>query len=276
MVQVTCSDGILIFYLFSLAHSSVDILYHGEEFRQCAKPIHVWLLASYVSLVGLRIPHFLSHWQFFANAEGASTASSWAGYSKKVCLMGVWFALLPFFIIWTIVGSFWLYEVLEDTPTCLPAGTDGKFIVFWQGLCYIWIFIYSFSIGLAMVLRRRQLRAETDLRLIQDDDTRSRWGNFTTSSFGLGPMAPLLGLSAKEISALPMQSLDPAECPDQECSICICTFQEGDAIRCLPSCGHKFHKGCIDLWLLRQNKCPLCKGDVICKAVTDTSGLAIV
>jgi len=276
--RLTYSDGILIFYLFSLAHSSVDILYHGEEFGHCAKPIHVWLLLSYVSLVGLRIPHYLR--QYCAdptgmNAESASAASLWSGVAK-VCLMGVWFALLPFFIIWTVVGSFWLYEVLEETPSCLPTGTDGKFIVFWQVLCYLWIVIYCSCVGIALVLKHRQQRAETDLQLIQDDDTRSRWGNFTTTSFGLGPMAPLLGLSAKEISALPMQSLDPAQCQDQECSICISTFQEGDAIRRLPTCGHSFHKGCIDLWLLRQNKCPLCKGDVVSKAASGDSAFAIV
>lgn len=279
-LQLTCSDGILIFYLFSLAHSSVDILYHGEEFGQCAKPIHVWLLVSYVSLVGLRIPHYLR--QFYAdptamNAEGApnGSASSWSGFSKVV-LMAVWFTLLPFFIIWTIIGSFWLYQVLDESPTCLPPGTDGKFVVFWQVLCYMWIVIYCSCVGIALVLRNRQHRSETDLRLVQDDDTRSRWGDFTSSSFGFGPMAPLLGLSAKEIGALPMKSIELAECQDQECSICICTFQEGDAIRRLPTCGHCFHKGCIDLWLLRQNKCPLCKGDVVSKATTGNSGLSMV
>jgi len=261
--RFTCSDGILIFYLFSLAHSSLDILYHGEDFGQCAKPIHVWLLVSYTSLVGLRVPHYLRQFQSDTGEGQSGTASSTFKGFSKICLMGVWFALLPFFMVWTILGSFWLYEVLDQTPQCLPAGTDGKFIVFWQVLCYLWIIIYCSCVGIALVMRRRQQRAETDLRLIQDDDTRSRWGNITANSFGL---APLLGLTAKEISALPMQSVHPAECQDHECSICICTFQEGDAVRQLPICGHKFHKGCIDLWLLRQNKCPLCKGDVVAKA----------
>jgi len=265
--RLSCSDGILIFYLFSLAHSSIDILYHGQEFGQCAKPIHVWLLVSYMSLVGLRVPHYLR--QFYADSNDGQegiTGSSFKGFSK-ICLMGVWFALLPFFFVWTVMGSFWLYEVLDQTPSCLPAGTDGKFIVFWQVLCYLWIVIYSSCVVIALIMRQRQQRAETDLRLIQDEDTRSRWGNITATSFGL---APLLGLSAKEIGALPMQSCDPAECQDQECSICISTFQEGDAIRQLPGCGHRFHKGCIDLWLLRQNKCPLCKGDVVSKATGPT------
>jgi len=272
--RLTCSDGILIFYLFSLAHSSVDVLYHGQEFGQCAKPIHVWLLVSYISLVGLRVPHYLR--QFYADPSGVpAEVSSPAGLSK-VCLMVVWFALLPFFVIWTVLGSFWLYEVLEESPSCLPAGTDAKFMVFWQVLCYLWIVIYCSSVGIALVLRRRQMRAETDLLLVQDDDTRSRWGTMTATSFNA--FAPLLGLSAKEISALPMESLHPAECQDLECSICISTFQEGDAIRRLPTCGHSFHKGCIDLWLLRQNKCPLCKGDVVskgsCGGSSGTSNLA--
>merc|ERR1719343_886639 len=36
-----------------------------------------------------------------------------------------------------------------------------------------------------------------------------------------------------------------------ECSICLCEVQPGDSVRCLPSCGHTFHRACIDLWLLR-------------------------
>mmetsp|Transcript_74664 Transcript_74664/g.136368 ORF Transcript_74664/g.136368 Transcript_74664/m.136368 type:complete len:321 (+) Transcript_74664:66-1028(+) len=41
------------------------------------------------------------------------------------------------------------------------------------------------------------------------------------------------------------------------CVVCLADFDEGDVARKLP-CGHHFHKGCIDRWLQRNKRCPLC------------------
>jgi len=253
---LTCSDGILLFYLFSLAHSTLEILYHGEEFGQCAKPIHVWLVISYVSLVGLRIPHYLKMYgselgDMYDNDEGG-----FKGFSKT-CLMAVWFVLLPFFIVWTIIGSFWLAEVLDKTPTCLPAGTDPKFVIFWQIVCYLWIVIYSVCVGIALALRRRQRQTEINVRAIESADVQSRWGSIT-SGWGL---APLSGLNHKQIEMIPACS--GSQFAEAECSICLSAVEQDDVLRRLPACGHHFHQACIDLWLLRQSQCPLCKTDVL-------------
>lgn len=261
-VGLTCSDGILLFYLFSLAHSSLDIMYHGTDFSQCQRPIHWWLIISYISLVGLRVPHYMR--QYYSESsepdEPEVPAAAWKGISKTV-LMIVWFALLPFFTVWTVVGSFWLAEVLEHTPTCLPVGTDPRFIVFWQVVCYLWIVIYTVCVAIAFILRRRQQQAESDLRAIETADTRARWGP-VSASWGL---APIFGLNPKQIALLPTCS--GIESDDNECSICLSAIKGGDALRRLPVCGHHFHQSCIDLWLLRQNKCPLCKSDVLAKMV---------
>ena len=42
------------------------------------------------------------------------------------------------------------------------------------------------------------------------------------------------------------------------CQICMDEYQVGDALRCLP-CGHEFHKGCLDPWLLKSGSCPSCR-----------------
>lgn len=271
-LRLTCSDGILLFYLFSLGRSTLDIFYHGNEFAQCQRPIHVWLLVSYVALVSLRVPHYVrqaaSGTRQDANANElelgqatqATAASTWRGRSKAVLIV-VWFALLPFFAVWTALGSFWLSEVLESTPECLPASTDPRFLIFWQVLCYLWIIIYTSCIGVAVVVRKRQQQrmheAETNLRAVENEDTRSRWGSLGASWV----LSPLLGLSAAEIGTLP--TCDSSLCEDKECSICLTALNCDTSLRRLPTCGHVFHQGCIDLWLLRQNKCPLCKGDVL-------------
>eukprot|EP01016_Furgasonia_blochmanni_P045894 TRINITY_DN6532_c0_g1_i2.p1 TRINITY_DN6532_c0_g1~~TRINITY_DN6532_c0_g1_i2.p1 ORF type:complete len:336 (-),score=48.36 TRINITY_DN6532_c0_g1_i2:280-1287(-) len=45
---------------------------------------------------------------------------------------------------------------------------------------------------------------------------------------------------------------------DATCAICINDYKNGEELRML-SCEHKFHKNCIDKWLLRKNECPICR-----------------
>ncbi|XP_063718263.1 RING finger protein 150-like isoform X2 [Symsagittifera roscoffensis] len=49
---------------------------------------------------------------------------------------------------------------------------------------------------------------------------------------------------------------------DNCCSICIDDFQYGDAVRELP-CSHKFHRACVDPWLVSHYNCPNCKTNVL-------------
>lgn len=49
----------------------------------------------------------------------------------------------------------------------------------------------------------------------------------------------------------------------QRCAVCVEDFAAGDEQRQLP-CGHGFHRGCVDPWLLEQNgTCPMCRGRVL-------------
>lgn len=43
---------------------------------------------------------------------------------------------------------------------------------------------------------------------------------------------------------------------DTQCSIC---FEQGDY---QLSCGHVFHKRCIQQWKMRQHSCPNCRADI--------------
>lgn len=41
------------------------------------------------------------------------------------------------------------------------------------------------------------------------------------------------------------------------CSVCQYEYNEGERLRQLR-CGHAFHKDCVDEWLKKEKKCPVC------------------
>ncbi|XP_020575577.1 RING-H2 finger protein ATL74-like [Phalaenopsis equestris] len=43
------------------------------------------------------------------------------------------------------------------------------------------------------------------------------------------------------------------------CPICLSDFTDGQKIRILPACDHRYHVSCIDTWLLLHGSCPTCR-----------------
>ncbi|XP_051203919.1 RING-H2 finger protein ATL2 [Lolium perenne] len=48
-----------------------------------------------------------------------------------------------------------------------------------------------------------------------------------------------------------------------ECAVCIVEFRDGDQVRLLPRCGHRFHAACVGAWLQLHSTCPLCRASVL-------------
>ncbi|KAM3877438.1 E3 ubiquitin-protein ligase RNF128-like [Diretmus argenteus] len=46
------------------------------------------------------------------------------------------------------------------------------------------------------------------------------------------------------------------------CAVCIDSYKAGEVVTVL-TCGHIFHKGCIEPWLLERRTCPMCKCDIL-------------
>lgn len=49
---------------------------------------------------------------------------------------------------------------------------------------------------------------------------------------------------------------------ENSCSICLLEINEKDRVVELANCKHKFHSGCIKLWLRTKPECPLCRVNV--------------
>ena len=51
---------------------------------------------------------------------------------------------------------------------------------------------------------------------------------------------------------------------DPRCVICLADFEIGQKVSALPCC-HSFHTKCLDEWIIRNAKCPICKFEITLK-----------
>jgi hypothetical protein len=63
-------------------------------------------------------------------------------------------------------------------------------------------------------------------------------------------------IDALEVLHVSHKQIDETD-EDESCAVCLMDFSGGDVIRRLP-CKHLFHMSCIDRWLLKNKRCPLC------------------
>lgn len=299
--QLGWNDAILA---ISLLYSGIDLNYEWDLFETCERPIHKWLLISYACIVAFRLTHLVGTRcaMAIARSEGGASALTidflldlrQKGVVPRILAAFSWTVALPFFVVWTCLGTAWLVEVMRSTPACVPSRTHLWFTSFWLMLCYLWILVHAALAVVAFMLERQVRMAERDLRAVEDDDVVSRWGEMSrlqtyTSVIGAGTH----GLTPQEINELPSGEAKSrsnlvdlcgspvsrlrggqgettlceardvqGDAKSYECSICLCEVQPGESIRQLPLCGHTFHRACIDLWLLRRADCPLCKRHV--------------
>ena len=76
----------------------------------------------------------------------------------------------------------------------------------------------------------------------------------------------ITGLKREEIDRFPATEWKGEEeeiCLKErsKCVICYSEFENGEKIRSL-ACWHRFHVECIDKWLEKSSKCPICKEDM--------------
>lgn len=57
-----------------------------------------------------------------------------------------------------------------------------------------------------------------------------------------------------------------------ECAICLADFAEGERVRVLPECDHRFHVKCIDTWLRSHSSCPNCRHLLFHRSATSPHG----
>lgn len=77
------------------------------------------------------------------------------------------------------------------------------------------------------------------------------------------PPPPRRGLDPNAISNLPITlHRGSANQSQAECCICLGIFQDGEKVKVLPDCHHRYHSECVDKWLRTQSSCPLCRASL--------------
>ncbi|KAG0448885.1 hypothetical protein HPP92_021734 [Vanilla planifolia] len=67
--------------------------------------------------------------------------------------------------------------------------------------------------------------------------------------------SPAQGLASWVVASLPVVRGGGGSA----CAVCLGEYEEGEAVKVMPSCGHAFHPACIDTWLVSRGSCPLCR-----------------
>jgi len=255
------NDGAMF---ISLTYLSIDMQFETQEFQHCQWPVQKWLLVSFLLILAFRLAHIFGSSQAVAGSGDFLLNLRHKATLPRILVSLTWLMFLPFFAAWTGVGTFWLWESKKISSKCLPWGLPLCFIILWQVLSYAWICIHLGLGSRAWFLERRLRQTEDNLRAMEDPDTLSRWGQVSQLS---GDTAltnnSMVGLTPEQIKQLPETVGGAIDLQENECSICLNEICDHDAVRQLGTCGHTFHRCCIDLWLLRRADCPLCKQNVV-------------
>jgi len=61
-------------------------------------------------------------------------------------------------------------------------------------------------------------------------------------------------------SATVLTTINPQ--PNETCAICQDTMEDGQSVRIISHCIHRFHQECIDTWFQSHVTCPTCRHDI--------------
>eukprot|EP00746_Dinoflagellata_sp_MGD_P003464 gnl/MRDRNA2_/MRDRNA2_106732_c0_seq1.p1 gnl/MRDRNA2_/MRDRNA2_106732_c0~~gnl/MRDRNA2_/MRDRNA2_106732_c0_seq1.p1 ORF type:complete len:287 (-),score=36.65 gnl/MRDRNA2_/MRDRNA2_106732_c0_seq1:178-1038(-) len=224
------------------------------------QPIYLWLLGAYAFAVVCYLSCATVVKQCKkAQGDGGCIAqeSQRPVFSRSMLALST--MVLPTCLLaWTGLGMIWLADVLGSDTQC--ADNNGHESITFAVACILLLGLQALVCAVvayhASVVAESVVRGSAAVLAIADADFVERWG----------APKPVLqedlsrGLSPAQIDALPCgEGLADGE----SCVICLCPVTLDERVRQMPSCSHRFHKCCVDQWLLRCAACPTCKAEVV-------------
>jgi len=255
------SDAVLVLSLLCLSAESAS---GWERMMPCQRPIHKWLIVSYGLVLASRLLQIAGVAASPAGLEDLFLLSLRPEGAFLKCLTYCsWLVNLPLLFVSSVMGTWALVDAWRTSALCLPSSTERCiFAATWLLLGFLWVAMHMRLAVMALRTEMQHRRVEAELRALESPEVLARWGASALSVTSMEGAPELKGLSSQEIASLPSNTWEAVSGEDEVCSICVDSFETGDCVRCLSACGHTYHQSCIDLWLLRQADCPLCKREV--------------
>lgn len=75
------------------------------------------------------------------------------------------------------------------------------------------------------------------------------------------------------INSIPIVEFKITGVDKAECAVCLNEFKDGDKMRVLPRCNHRFHVECVDTWFQSHANCPLCRTPIEEKARVESESM---
>lgn len=200
----------------------------------CNRPLHIWLLAHlFLQLVQVPFRTAL----YLKLRSDRDEHDDLEGLVRTVTCSRIWktsTVLSTAGYAWFVVGVVWMLNVKSCT-SCPD--------------------LYRLTMGTMAVAIAKPIFTMLAFRHL--------FGSAIEAAFEEERPAPL-GATEKTISKLPLEEHPYEQLlleGQTSCAVCLCEFEGGEMLRRLP-CGHKFHSPCVDAWLRRNKRCPLCIHDV--------------
>jgi len=195
---------------------------------ECDRPLRWWLLAQgllQLNQLPVRLVLYLSVRSAELNGSSVEacitslTASPAWRTSKRVALVQYG---------WFVLGMVWWMHT-ESCPGC-PG-------------------ISKLTASIMLLVATRAVAALMVFRMLFSENGRE----------GDEGAPKVMAATPSQIAELPVVRFeaDNRSEPGATCSICLCEYEDGALLRKLP-CNHHFHRRCVDKWLQRSKRCPLC------------------
>ncbi len=208
--------------------TTVLLIVFWAEGHGCGAALRVWIV---VEDVRLAVSVFMS-WVLQRGVQRSA--------QRIATLERVGRTLSLFSLCWFILGHVWIFEQLrceEDMPTLF--GLAAALLILQYAIMFLPLILV---IVLAPIVCLFLPCIILEPRLL------------------LFNRSPVKGASKREIARLPTLPFSQRSFRDKafddQCSICIMDFEEGETVRVLR-CRHVFHRDCVDNWLTLNKSCPV-------------------
>ena len=155
-LRINCLD-IMIFS--AVAYAASDLIANWTTYQQCSKPLHIWLLVSYVLTITFRFLHFAGHVLSFRSMP--SEEGEDFNWNRAQALRTLSYVIIlivfPAFTFWGVIGTVWFMDANDSTGNCFTDFEEYSFIIFWLIVTYIWIIAYVLLLALTALTYYRGL-----------------------------------------------------------------------------------------------------------------------